>query len=150
MIGTLVVNALIYSDKISFYEIILQKHELICSIHHRIIQTLATGMFKVKHDLYSEINRSIFIQGTNCCYNLSYKAPLCEKCPNTELFLVRIQSKCRKIQTRNNSLFGHFPRSEDVRTPLVKKVHNTEQRIIHILDQRYEVLFLKKLRKTQF
>ena len=30
------------------------------------------------------------------------------KCPNTELFLVCIQSKCRKIRTRNNSVFGHF------------------------------------------
>ena len=150
MMGTLVVKALIYSDKISFYEIILQKHELICSIHHKIIQTLATGMFKLKHDLYSEINRSIFIKGTNCCYNLSYKAALCEKCPNTELFLIRIQPKYRKIQTRNNSVFGHFPRCEDVRTPLVIKVYNTEQRIIHILDQRYEVLFLKNLRKAQF
>ena len=28
-----------------------------------------------------------------------------------ELFLVRIQSKYRKIQTRNNSVFGHFSRS---------------------------------------
>ena len=31
-----------------------------------------------------------------------------ENCPNTELFLVRIQSKCRKVRTRNNSVFGHF------------------------------------------
>ena len=31
-----------------------------------------------------------------------------EKCPNTEFFLVRIQSKCGKIQTRKNSVFGHF------------------------------------------
>ena len=49
---------------------------------------------------------------------------LSEKCPNTELFLVRIfphsdwrtrsiciQSECRKIRTRNNSIFGHFSRS---------------------------------------
>ena len=34
-----------------------------------------------------------------------------EKCPNTELFLVRIQSEYRKIRTRNNSVFGHFSRS---------------------------------------
>ena len=38
-----------------------------------------------------------------------------EKCPNTELFLVRyyfvnlrIQSEYKKIRTRNNSVFGHF------------------------------------------
>ena len=51
-----------------------------------------------------------------------------EKCPNTELFLVRIflywdlirrftvnlriQSKCRKIRARNISVFGHFSRIE--------------------------------------
>ena len=42
-----------------------------------------------------------------------------EKCPNTELFLVRIflyldcriQSEYRKIRTINNSVFGHFSRS---------------------------------------
>ena len=35
-----------------------------------------------------------------------------EKCPNMELFLVRIQSEYRKIWTRNNSVFGHFSYSE--------------------------------------
>ena len=33
-----------------------------------------------------------------------------EKCPNTEFFLVRIQSECGKIWTRKNSIFGHFSR----------------------------------------
>ena len=33
---------------------------------------------------------------------------LCEKCPNTEYFLVRIQSKCGKIRTRKHSVFGDF------------------------------------------
>ena len=55
-----------------------------------------------------------------------YTLLLREKCPNTELFLVRpyfpvfglnteiyevnlrIQSEYRKIRTRNNSVFGHF------------------------------------------
>ena len=31
-----------------------------------------------------------------------------EKCPNTEFFLVRIQSERGKIRTRINSVFGHF------------------------------------------
>ena len=31
-----------------------------------------------------------------------------EKCPNMELFLVRIQSEYGKIRTRKNSVFGHF------------------------------------------
>ena len=35
-----------------------------------------------------------------------------KKCPDTELFLVRIQSEYRKIRTRNNSVFGHSSRSE--------------------------------------
>ena len=29
-------------------------------------------------------------------------------CPNTEFFLVRIQSESGKIRTRKNSAFGHF------------------------------------------
>ena len=50
---------------------------------------------------------------------------LLEKCPNTELFLVRIflhsewirvslriQSECGKKRTRKNSVFGHFSRSD--------------------------------------
>ena len=34
-----------------------------------------------------------------------------EKCPNTELFLVRIQSEYRNIRTSNNSVFEHFSSS---------------------------------------
>ena len=41
----------------------------------------------------------------------SVKFALREKCPNTEFFLVRIQSEYRKIRTRNNSVFGRFSRS---------------------------------------
>ena len=33
-------------------------------------------------------------------------------CPNTGLFLVRIQLEYRKIPTRNNSLFGRFSCSD--------------------------------------
>ena len=32
-------------------------------------------------------------------------------CPNTEFFLVHIQSECGKMRTRKNSVFGHFSRS---------------------------------------
>ena len=35
-----------------------------------------------------------------------------EKCPNTDFFLVRIQSKCGKMMTRKNSAFGHFSGNE--------------------------------------
>ena len=31
-----------------------------------------------------------------------------EKCPNRELFLVRIQSECGKRRTRNNSVLDTF------------------------------------------
>ena len=34
-----------------------------------------------------------------------------ERRPNTEFFLVCIQSESRKIRTRKNSVFGHFSRS---------------------------------------
>ena len=45
-----------------------------------------------------------------CLQNVTLR----EKCPNTELFLVRIQSECEKTRTRNNSIFGHFSRSVHV------------------------------------
>ena len=45
-------------------------------------------------------------------YQKKFKKSLREKHPNTELFLVRIQSKCGKIRTRNSSVFGHFSRSD--------------------------------------
>ena len=41
---------------------------------------------------------------------------LLEKCPNMELFLVRIHSEYRKIWTKNNSIFGRFSRSGTKRT----------------------------------
>ena len=44
-----------------------------------------------------------------------------EKCPNKEFFLVRIQSKCGKIRTRRNSVFGHcFSRSGSVFLTLIR------------------------------
>ena len=58
-------------------------------------------------------------------YKMKVKSrTLCEKCPNTEFFLVRvfphsdwifpnsrIQSECVKIQTRKNSVFWHISHS---------------------------------------
>ena len=35
-----------------------------------------------------------------------------ENCPNTEFFLVRIQSKCGKIRSKKSFVFGHFSRCE--------------------------------------
>ena len=40
------------------------------------------------------------------------KHALREKCPNTEFFLVRIQSECGKIRTRKNFVFGYISHSD--------------------------------------
>ena len=42
--------------------------------------------------------------------SLFFKISLCEKCPNTEFFLVRVQPEYEKIRTRKNSALGHFSR----------------------------------------
>ena len=44
-------------------------------------------------------------------YNIFFDMMHC-MCPNTGLFLVRIQLEYRKIRTRNNSLFGRFSCSD--------------------------------------
>ena len=46
---------------------------------------------------------------------------------NTEIYSIniRIQSKCRKKWTRNNSVFGHFSRSEKVASHFQKVVIET-------------------------
>ena len=59
--------------------------------------------------------------GNSCFKFILLYMTLCETCPNTEFFLVRIfphsdryfvslriQSKCGKIRTIKNSVFGHF------------------------------------------
>ena len=55
--------------------------------------------------------------GANNCSKQQLKLPgkpasaLHKRYPNTDFFLVRIQSKYGKIRARKNSLFGHFLRS---------------------------------------
>ena len=46
-----------------------------------------------------QVSVSVFELPYRCCV---------KKCPNTELFLVRIHFECGKIRTSNNSVFGHF------------------------------------------
>ena len=62
----------------------------------------------VKHELFIQSDFRYYfmlaIQKSNDATILTLR----EKCPNMELFLVRIQSEYRKIRTRNNSVFGHF------------------------------------------
>ena len=60
---------LIYSDKKSSYENLLEKDNSV-SIHHKNIQALAIEMFKVKHKLCPEITGDIFMERTNNQYNL--------------------------------------------------------------------------------
>ena len=72
--------------------------------------------------LHKKILFSFLTSSTQCI-----ASQLREKCPNTELFLVciflysdwihvnlRIQSKYRKIRTRNKSVLGYFSRSAAV------------------------------------
>ena len=47
----------------------------------------------------------------NQSFDSGIEASMREKKPNTEFFLVRIQSKYRKIRTRKNYVFGHFSRN---------------------------------------
>ena len=69
---------LIYSDKKSSYENLLEKDNSV-SIHHKNIQALAIEMFKVKHKLCPEITSYIFMERRNNQYNMrnrpDYKTP---------------------------------------------------------------------------
>ena len=60
---------LIYSDKKSSYENLLEKDNSV-SIHHKNIQVLAIEIFKAKHKLYPEITGDIFMKRTNNQCNL--------------------------------------------------------------------------------
>ena len=60
---------LIYSDKNSSYENLLEKDNSV-SIHHKNIQALAIEIFKVRHKLCTEITGDIFMKKTNNQYNL--------------------------------------------------------------------------------
>ena len=66
--------------------------------------------------------------------------------PWTEIYPVnlRIQSEYRKIQTRKNSVFGHFPRSEYS----LKIVEIKERPLTHLL--LLMSTHLKWLKKTKF
>ena len=97
---------LIYSDKKSSYENLLENDNSV-SIHHKNIQALAIEMFKVKHKLCPDITSDIFKEWTN---NTIYEIAM-------------------------TSLFLGFTLSI------------MEQKVLHILAQRYGILFLKKLNK---
>ena len=60
--------------------------------------------------------------GVCFCHRKSGSYLLREKCSNVEILSLRIQYECRKIRTRKNSLFGHFPRS-DVLTEELAVIH---------------------------
>ena len=62
---------LIYNDKQSPCEELLIKDGTV-SMHHRNTQTLATEMFKVKHEMSPEIICDIFTQRINNHYNLRH------------------------------------------------------------------------------
>ena len=60
---------LIYSDKKSSYENLLEKDNPV-SIHYNNIQQLATEMFKVKRKLCPEVTSAIFMERTKKQHNL--------------------------------------------------------------------------------
>ena len=66
-------------------------------------------LWREKHLFVFEILFRVFRRSVY--WNISLR----EKCPNTEFFLVRIfplfRSKCGKIRTRKNAVFGHFSRN---------------------------------------
>ena len=63
---------LIYSNKTSTYETLLER-DISVSMHHENIQTLATEMFHLKYNLSPEITSNIFIEERKCHYNLQYR-----------------------------------------------------------------------------
>ena len=76
-----------------------------------------------------------------------------EKYPNTELFLVRIQSVCGKIRTRNNLVFGHFSRSDILANLYIythlfnlvpKEIHMICIFNINIIRKSYDKLYFGK------
>ena len=60
---------LIYSDKNSYYEELLEKDGSVC-IHHRNIQNLAIEMYKVKNELAPIITANVFTRIPENHYNL--------------------------------------------------------------------------------
>ena len=61
-----------------------------------------------------------------------------KKCPNTEFFLLRIQSKYRKLGTRKNFVLGHFSRSDSVGVHyLTIKIRNAYRSLPYISDHKF-------------
>ena len=60
-----------------------------------------------------------------------YKA-LRETCPNTEFFLVRIQSEYRRKRTKKYSVFGHFSRRE-TRNSFRREVYKEKRHCLSFL-----------------
>ena len=95
--------------------------QVVCLSIHDYLKNLCTRIFCI---LYEAESQKQLVKTCGCrtfllksYLGLSYRA-LREKCPNTQLFLsvfyevnLLIQSKYREIQTRNNSVFGHFSRN---------------------------------------
>ena len=73
------------------------------------------------------------------------KLSLREKCPNTELFLVRIQSEYRKIRTRNSSKY--FDTFDTLLTQL--RLLNLMQSKMFCHSQPFKRQFHKMVKHTQ-
>ena len=95
---------------------------------HVIRIFLTMNLIKI---LFNPAKNWFFFTFINCSFH--------EKCPNTELFLVRIflysdwiriQFKYRRIRTRNNYVFGHF-------LPEITPYLDTFHEVFHYLDQNH-------------
>ena len=100
-------------DELKNFANFLEKH-LCWSLFFKCV---ATVFNLIKNRLpkfkYLEIQKILELFQTTSQESLFYTEyfALCEKCPNTKLFLARIHSECGKIWTRNNSVFEYFSRS---------------------------------------
>ena len=81
-----------------------------------ILSTVKTQSLKQLTSCKETQSKSLkFVNGLKPPYHtLTFlvKQSLRKMCPNTELFLVRIFLYSDWIRTRNNSVFGHYSRSE--------------------------------------
>ena len=104
------------------------------------------------HILIKKINQKVASFGSFDMTQYMWHT-LPEKCPNTELFLVRIQSVCGKIWTRNNLVFGHFSCSDILANLYIythlfnlvpKEIHMICIFNINIIRKSYDKLFFGK------
>ena len=120
-------------------------------VHYQILPIIF-----LKEFIELDVNTDMMIKNVR----LSELNTLCEKCPNTKLFLVRIflysdwnlriKSEFRKIRTRKNSVFGHFSPSVSIATVLFQYINFKDDLIEYkrlCSNKNYQHKFDEKLRE---